>query len=465
MSTAPTSTAPPRPSRWRSAAGRFGGRAGLGLADQALSALTNVALSVLVANAVGASGFGAFAVAFLLFGVALSVERSVVGQPLSIRFAVQAGTPAWRGTAGSAMGVALGLGLVSGALLLVAGLVALGVSDSGVGPALVALAVVLPGLVVQDACRMAFFAQSRPGLALANDGAWAVLQLGGMALLVGAGTSSAWPFVLVWGGAATAAAAWGFVQLGVLPHLRSAWGWARDQRDLTGYLLLENLVGSGASQGSILAVGAIGSVADVGSLRAAQTLLGPLGIVAGATMSLLLPEVSRRGRLALRPRLAIAGGVSAAVALVSAVYSAVLLVLPDEVGRALFDDTWDGAAAVLLPLCAFSVASAAALGPAVVVYASGQARRTLGLHLVEAPLLVAGLVGGAALAGVRGAAWGMAAATAVMVPLWYSQLLAIARADAAAPDEPADQADPAAPADPGDGAAVTGARGPGGVSA
>jgi hypothetical protein len=60
-------------------------RAGWNVADQALSALTNVVLSFIVARNVDADGFGAFSVAFLVFSLLIGAERSLVGGPLSMR--------------------------------------------------------------------------------------------------------------------------------------------------------------------------------------------------------------------------------------------------------------------------------------------------------------------------------------------------------------------------------------------
>ena len=53
--------------------------------DQVLSALSNLELSIAVARTTSASGLGAFAVAFLLFGTCLAVTKSVVGQRLQMR--------------------------------------------------------------------------------------------------------------------------------------------------------------------------------------------------------------------------------------------------------------------------------------------------------------------------------------------------------------------------------------------
>src|SRR3712207_1844081 len=116
--------------------------------DQALSALSNLGLSIAVARTTSASGFGAFAVAFLLFGISLAVSKSAVGQPLQIRLSGASGVQRDVGFA-AALGAATVLGVVFGLLALVAGLAVGG----EVGHALMALTLVLPGLMLQDSCR------------------------------------------------------------------------------------------------------------------------------------------------------------------------------------------------------------------------------------------------------------------------------------------------------------------------
>lgn len=56
------------------------------LFDQMLSALSNVVLSILVARSVDAAGFGSFSIAFLIYGMAFAAMKSLVGQPLQIKF-------------------------------------------------------------------------------------------------------------------------------------------------------------------------------------------------------------------------------------------------------------------------------------------------------------------------------------------------------------------------------------------
>ena len=414
-------------------------RASWNLVDQMLSAGTNAVLSFVVAREVDAAGFGAFAVAFGVFSVAIGVERALVGQPWSIRHSA-ASPDEWRDAVGAGLGTVLALTVPAGLVVAAAGLAVGGT----LGPALLAVGLLLPGLIGQDACRLAFFASARPHLAAANDALWAVLQFGAIAVVVGAGASSAWALTACWGGAAVVCTLVGVAQLGVLPRPARTLAWLRRTWGLAGYLLAEYFLGSGLFQGAIVALGALLGVSDVGSLRAAQVLVGPLGVLAMAMFTFGLPEVSRRTGLSARVRSRIAYAVGGGMAGLSLAYTGAMLLLPDSAGRFLLGDTWTGASDVLLPIALGSSAAGACLGPAIVIYAAGLARRTFRLHCVEAPLLVGCMFAGAWLGGTQGAAWGVFVDQALMVPLWFVLLRRSLAAPAPAIADASDDAVPEA---------------------
>jgi O-antigen/teichoic acid export membrane protein len=420
-------------------------RAGWNLIDQVLSAATNAALSFLVARSVDARGFGAFAVGFSVFAVSIGVGRALVGQPLSIRYAA-AGEADMNDAVARGMGTVLAVTVPTGVVCAVIGLLLGGILE----PTLLAFGLILPGLVVQDACRSAFFARARPDLATLNDALWAVIQFGGVAALIVGGQARPWSLALVWGAAAAVCAVLGLAQLRVVPRVGGARPWLAEHRDLVGYLVADFLLGAGALQGGILLVGGLVGIDDLGSIRAAQVLTGPLGVLFGAAMAFALPEVSRRAAtLSSTRRRQAAVAVTAVMLLVSLAYAATLLLLPDRAGVALLGDTWAGASQVLLPVSLVSAFAGACLGPVIVILALGQSRATFRLTAIEAVMVLAALLIGAAVDGAAGAAWGLSLQQAVLVPLWFLQLHRIlARMDAgealaqAAPGTPAPAALP-----------------------
>ncbi|MGW2081255.1 hypothetical protein ACWCOW_30715, partial [Streptomyces sp. NPDC001939] len=62
------------------------GRLSWGLADQAASSLSNFAVGIYVARSLGVTAFGVFSLAWVTYGVVLSVSRGVGTDPLVVRF-------------------------------------------------------------------------------------------------------------------------------------------------------------------------------------------------------------------------------------------------------------------------------------------------------------------------------------------------------------------------------------------
>ena len=402
---------------------RLAGRAGWNLTDQLLSAVTNVVLTFVVARTVNDEDrFGAFSTALLIFYLLIGVERALVGQVMGIR---HSDVPAdrMRGVAADGLGTIATLGVAAGALVALAGWIIGGL----VGPPLIAVGVVMPGLLLQDTCRMIFFAQAMPKLAAANDAVWAVVQFSVIGLLIATGQANPWSLVLAWGGAALVCVGLALLQLRVLPRPRAGAAWCREHRDLVGYLLPETLLTSGGLQATTLVTGKIVGVRGVGSFGGAQRLLGPLGMVGAAVMTFAMPEISRRKSLSARTRWRFAVALSVLMTVVSLMYVAALLLLPDSVGQTLFKASWHGVRSVLLPMGLFSTVAGACLGPALVIIAMGRARQTFWLTVLEAPLVLTLMPVGALLDGAPGAAWGQFVAQAIQLPFWFWQLHRVLR--------------------------------------
>lgn len=408
--------------------------------DQVLSALSNVLLAVLVARAVDATGFGAFSTAFLIFAVVVGLTRAAVGQPLQITFA-SAGPRQFRSAVRSALGSSLLIGLGVGVVAVVGGIAVGG----AVGECLIALGACLPGLLLQDTCRMAFFSSGRPRLAAAIDALWAVLLFPALAGVLALGITAIWVPIALWGAGATIAALVGLRLLEMLPRLRGAVRWTLNQRRLTGYLLAEFVLGQGVSQIGIISVAVFGSEAGVGALRAAQVLLGPLNIMGAAAFMFAIPEIARRPSMSQRQRALICTGVSGAMGLATALYCGVLLLVPDSLGEKLLGDTWAGAESVLLPMCLFSLGAALATGPAATLYGMGLARVTFWLNVFKAPLLVILMSAGISQWGAVGAAWAMAITEAVMLPFWILRVRSALREPRPAPPTESLTSDGSAP--------------------
>jgi O-antigen/teichoic acid export membrane protein len=399
---------------------RLAGNAGWNLADQVLSTVSNAALTVLVAQIVDEAVFGAFMTAFLVFSLFIAVERALVGQVLSIRHSAETRI-GMRGVAARALGTTVTLSVPAGLLVIVVGLLLGGTLR---GP-LVAVGVVLPLLLLQDTCRMIFFAQSRAKRAAGNDTLWAVVQFAATAVLLVAGLATATSMIVVWGAAAGVATVFAAVQLQAAPRLSATGGWVREHRGLLGYLLPEALTTTGGDKASIFAVGGIVGAAGLGAVSGARQVLNPLQVVTGAAVNFAMPEIARREHLSPRVRRLVGLGLGGGIAALSVAYTGAILLLPDAVGHFVLKDSWTGIRSTLLPMGVFTACAGACAGPFIVIAAMGHAKRTFRLTVLATVLLVIGMPLGAVLGGAPGAAWGMCLAKAIEIPFWIATLFRV----------------------------------------
>jgi O-antigen/teichoic acid export membrane protein len=405
------------------------GRAGWNLADQAVSSGTNLALSILVARALPVEGFGYFAVAFTIYVFLTGAVRALINQPLVARYTA-AGRDSFREAARLATGATI---LLGGCAAMVTGIFGF-LLDGPLGTSLLCMGVLLPGLLLQDMWRAVFIAQGRPSAAFVNDAVWGIAQFAAVAAAIGRGENTAVAMLLAWGGAGLLAALLGGVQFGARPRLRGSVAWLSRQRDMLGYYAAAYLFAMGANQATMLLMAGLGQPSDVGALRAAQVVLGPLSLIGISLMAFALPEISRH-RLSGNRAIKVAVGLSGVLVVAYLAWGAVVLALPDRVGTALLGDTWDNADAVLPAALLGQVAIAAAFGAQVLLIARGFAKDSFWSQAFLGPgFLVFGL-GGLHLWGAPGAALGLSLAQCVIVPIaWWRALTLMRREQNPHPD-------------------------------
>jgi O-antigen/teichoic acid export membrane protein len=391
-------------------------RAGWGVADQGLSSLTNFAVGLLVARSVPIAEFGAFTLAIAAYRLALSASRALATEPLGVRFS-QVSTAEWRRAAQAATGLAATIGLLVALVCLSVGV---GIGRAH-GDVFVVLALWMPSLLVQDAWRYAFFAIGRGGQAFLNDLVWAVAQIPTLGVLALAGNKSIAVFMLAWGGAAAAAAVAGVVQARIVPDPRRTWSWLREQGDLSSRYLLELLALSGSLQLAFYGVGAIAGLAAVGTMRAAELLLGPLNVLTMGVGIMAVPEAARALRVSLRRLTRVALLISGVLTSSVLAWGLVVLALPSSIGVAILGGAWAAARQVVVPLLVMQALNAANTGAFVALRALAAVRRSVRARLFASVCFVTGALIGAALGGALGAAWGLALAAAVNDVMWWWQ--------------------------------------------
>jgi O-antigen/teichoic acid export membrane protein len=390
--------------------------------------MTNFVVGVFVARELGVAAFGIFSLVWVTYGVLLNVSRGLATDPLVVRFS-GVSTEDWRRATSRAAGTAITVGVAFAVVSALAGLAMGGT----LGAAFVALAVVAPGMLLQDSWRFAFFAAGQGHKAFVNDVVWAVTMI--PLLLLASLHGTVWGFVLAWGGASLLAAGCGWLQSRITPHVTGVTDWLRQHKELGSRYLVENVSNSGASQLRMYGLGAIAGLADVGAIRGAELLLGPfLALLMGLNL-VAVPEAARVLRRAPE-RLArfclTLGGVQAVAA---ATWGAILLFLvPDALGRLALADVWEHAKPLILPVSLSVTGAGIVAGAAAGLRALGAARRSLRAQLAaSAGYLGFGLVG-AWFGGAVGMSWGSTTAMWLGACLWWLQLRAALREHTPTPE-------------------------------
>jgi O-antigen/teichoic acid export membrane protein len=398
---------------------RLAKRFGWGLGDQMMSSLSNAAMSFYVARELGAAQFGAFSVAYVTYSFALTASRGLATDPLLVRYS-GVEVPVWRRAITRSTGTSATVGVAAGVLALVAAAALSGTLRM----AFVALGLTLPGLLLQDSWRYAFFALGRGSQALLNDTIWTTSMLPLFLLLRVTHHKSVFWFVLIWGATATLAALVGPLQARVIPRPRQALSWVREHRDLGLRYMAENASNSGAAQLRTYSIGAIAGLTVVGYVQAAGLLMGPFLVVFMGISLVTVPEAARILRNSPRHLRLYCGCVGGGLAVLGLVWGLVLLVLlPRGLGGLLLGRSlWRPAYPLVLPY-AISVMGGCLIGGATAgLHALGAARRSLRAMVISSVIFLSCGVAGAYAGGAAGTVWGAALATWLGAAVWWWQL-------------------------------------------
>jgi O-antigen/teichoic acid export membrane protein len=395
-------------------AGRVRRRATWSLVDQAVSSLTNFAMSLIAAHVLAPRQFGAFAVAFATYLVFLNLNRAFATDALLIRYSSDT-HPQRRQVVPSVMGTAVAFSVLSSLCCLVAA----AVLPSPVNIAFLAFALVQPGILIQDSWRFVFFADGRPELAAANDVLWAVVQVLLTVIAFASGHKTLFWLTAAWGGAAWVATGAGFLQFRCGISLRGAPSWVKLHRDLGLRYAADVLTLLGVAQVGIYGLGLLSGLAAVGSIRAAQVLLGPLIFIALGGSVIVIPEgVRLRARAPARLR-AVMAAYSSFLVLASVAWVATASLLGGRLGRRVVGQNWVGVRSVLVPVGAIFVAVGLAEGGLLGLRVLGDARRALWARVIVAPFTLSASLIGAASDGARGFAIGSAVGGGAGAVVWW----------------------------------------------
>jgi O-antigen/teichoic acid export membrane protein len=386
----------------------------IGGADLALSSAQNFLLVVLVARQVSTSDLGKFTIVTALAVSAVRLVEACVSEPALLHAADLSDaekTLAVRSslTCSILLGLVIGLGtVVTGAIW-----------GNSFGALLALLGVVLPGMLVQDSCRMGALAFGRTTLLLALDIAWVAAWIVTLAVVRPSSTLgefAVWSFTS-WLSAAMGIAIFRYT----LRHVRSdVRYWRTELKKSAGSLMNEYSVNTLCRQASTVGISAVASLAAAGVVRAGAVLFGPINIFVGAMKLVVTPEVIRGGgsagyRSRRILRVTTACGVAATLGL-----SVVLWLLPSELGSRLLGSTWSPAHSIIPIVGATAALVAANTRSAVALRADRRFPTIARLRNVVGPVEIVCVLVGAALAGYKGAAVGALIAAAIALLVYES---------------------------------------------
>lgn len=379
----------------------------LGVLDQGMSSMTNLALNIAVAATSPTETFGALGVAITLYLLEYGVIYGAIIEPYSVSASTRGDDATRHAVAAS---VVLGLMLAGGHLVLA------GLASGALAAYLFAYALATPGLVVQMTARGLLIAHGRTRTAFESNLIWAVVQ-GGLTVVAFAAGSTGGLF-LAWVVGGWCSAGYCLWHLGTAPRIRAWRAWFRGRMRLVGSWAGENIAQLGLAQVAVFTLGAVAGLGAVASYRGALQLTGPATVVVGGLRQVILPGAARRAQ-------ARDGSLRRAVTAVAVAFPAVslllvgpFLLLPDAVGEWILGETWDGARAVLPWIIVMRMANTAMAAYSVGLRATHEYRATLRLRIVGgASTLVAATAAGSRW-GAIGASAAMAVVAVVQVPLW-----------------------------------------------
>lgn len=392
----------------------------LGAIDQGVSSATNLAASIVAVRWLEAREIGAFGVAFATYTIVLGVARSVASEPLAIRFAA-----ADKLTISQQARSACGSGLL---IALLASIGCLGLAllfEDPMQSSLSSLAIVLPGLIVQDCWRLSFFTRQEGGKAVANDAIWGLSFI--LIVVLKGDASSGGAVITLWGVAAYVAAVLGSRQAGALPALHRGASWIKSHSDVVPRYVGESLATFGSTQGIYYLVALISGLGQAGILRTGQVLVGPLNVALMGARLVAVPIAATVAAESLDRLFTTLRKLAATLTLVAVAWGALILIVPDDTGIRIIGSIWDDAKDTVLPLSIWLAAFGVLLSPAVGMRVLNFNVLSFRLRILTGMAALGASAVGTAAGGAVGASWGLATAMVLASGMWWILFVVKAR--------------------------------------
>ncbi len=366
-------------------------RLGWGVIDQGVSSLTNFAVVFTVARVLGAEQLGAFSLAYVAYGFALNISRSVASDPLIVRYS-NANHATWRRATASCTGTAAVTGVVCGVFTVGAGFFLSGTSRE----AFFGLGLALPALLLQDSWRFAFFALGEGKRALINDTVWGLALIPALLLVTRSGHKNVFWLLIAWGAGAAVAAAFGPWQARVMPRVSDTWHWLSQHRDLGPRYIAENASSNASNLGTTSSLSVILGLSTIGYMQAGSTLLSPYTVILFGISLAVVAEASRILHKSPHRFVMFCVLISVGMSLACLSYGLALeIALPLGVGHLILPAIWQHTYPLILPATVILLGTSTAAGAGAGLHALGAAKRSMAVGLTTSiAYLILSIVGG-----------------------------------------------------------------------
>lgn len=390
-------------------------RLGWASLDQGVSSLSNLLLSVAIASQASQADYGAFGLAFAIYLLLIGIGRSLVGDPVLLRFNTWTSAKKRRE---NRLGMLSGF-FVVGILACVILLVFCIFLPMSLRFPFMALALMAPGLLVFDGLRYWAFASSKARTATILDIGWLICQVALFVPLIAMRKTESFLYFGAWGTSAGLCCLVFLIYKRWIPRPSQGLSWIKSNLDISLNFLGEYATLSGVQQGVTFVTAAVAGLPASGTLRAAQTILGPANIITGSASVVVLPHSSRvvRDNILTLPRFSAIVSVTLAGVVLAA--GLVVAVVPQSLGLSLFGASWLSGRDAALVLAISLGFNALSYGATSGLRALGLSKISLRVRVSTAPITLAASSYGAVTHGALGAVGGLALSAGVLSIIWW----------------------------------------------
>ena len=384
--------------------------------DQALWALTNFAVVVLVARGADTAEFGLFGIAYSVLIISAGLSNALAGEVLAVtrgmtirrgRTSVE-NLEAISGTKRRAMGVVC-IFAVS-VPILVAAVALLYAPSDGVQRSIWVIVAFSPIVVLAEGIRSIFYALRRVNEALLMSLTWVIMQttvVGGLWMTGGLtpqGAAFAWS---LGGLAAVVASMW------THPLIPAFGGVPREEWHRRRQFGMEYIATAVPAQALVFIAGAMLGLSGAAVVRAMQSLFGPLNVVLAGIRNAVVPVVSQEPGGARR-----AGVVVAALSVAATTALTIVFAAFPNLGTVFLGASWPRDSLLVVGFGLGRCAVGVVLGALIIFRAWDQGNWSSRLRVVSALSVLAPFAAGA-LVDLNWAVWASSIASLSVASLWW----------------------------------------------